>query len=209
MSRRPPAVSLGPRSLFRVRDAVLYHIVYHRSRALHANHLLFLHTCLLGILVGFEGAFGVIANLGVISVYGVYCLLLTMQLLWRHPIDGFLSFLYIGVLSAISRVSHEMIATLRGRGMLVERWSLVLAGFSVMLGSFLVQLVGHAAWEEFSAPINLVHGSVTAGNLEWLSALLRLGLLRRGRLAGVIEEADRIMSQSRAELECWGLERLL
>eukprot|EP00418_Pyrodinium_bahamense_P002207 CAMPEP_0179016230 /NCGR_PEP_ID=MMETSP0796-20121207/3206_1 /TAXON_ID=73915 /ORGANISM="Pyrodinium bahamense, Strain pbaha01" /LENGTH=109 /DNA_ID=CAMNT_0020711901 /DNA_START=492 /DNA_END=821 /DNA_ORIENTATION=+ len=96
-----------------------------------------------------------------------------------------------------------------GMGTMVERWSLVLAGFSVMLGSFLVQLVGHAAWEEFSAPINLVHGSVTAGNLEWLSALLRLGLLRRGRLAGVIEEADRIMSQSRAELECWGLERLL
>lgn len=52
-----------------------------------------------------------------------------------------------------------------------------MSGFALMMGSFACQLAGHAYFEVFQAPPDLVHGFFAAPVLEWMSLLGRCGLM--------------------------------
>uniref|UniRef100_A0A7S2GB48 Uncharacterized protein n=1 Tax=Florenciella parvula TaxID=236787 RepID=A0A7S2GB48_9STRA len=160
--RQPPTevLTFDPLSL---RSSMIYHRTYHHSLALHVNHLVFLNTYLFGILVLVcalnRGSFGAVYFVAI--GYSAYSVALTEA--YAVPYAGVIFALGLGAWRLTTALNSNEIAGLAGAG--------------IVLCSFAAQLVGHAKYELYAAPPHLFHGFVAAPVLEFMSLVLRLGLL--------------------------------
>ena len=79
-----------------LRDALVYHLVYHHTLALHINHLIFLHTYLFGMLLLLSSStlWPVLASAS--AMYACYILTLT------HAVGLLLVLPYIACLGGMS-----------------------------------------------------------------------------------------------------------
>ena len=149
-----------------LRSSMVYHLTYHHSLALHINHLVFLNTYLFGVWLLLSAVHPVCCWVA-ISGYTLYSL----------RVAGWALGLPFGLLQGAS--GYGAIAVHAG-ALVAWRWTtyeVAGLGFSLVIGSFLAQLAGHAASEAFVAPPHLFHGLVAAPLLEWVSLGFRLGAL--------------------------------
>jgi hypothetical protein len=59
---------------------------------------------------------------------------------------------------------------------MIPFWGVMLIGFGFWFMSFMLQLTGHAIFEEFEAPMLPWHGFVAAPILEWCCFCYRIGM---------------------------------
>ena len=181
----------GPVNWLDLRGAVAFHLTFHRSRAIHVNHLFFLHTYVWGMFLLSSACHPWFAVLlaGVLVVYGG---LLTRRARW------YVAAVYFGLVCALcgSALSfshaqrHGMLSGSRTRAdrspflssmLNVEApggmWGPGAAlGTVVALLSFGCQLAGHALHERLVSPPRLFHGFIAASPLEVVAFFLRLGV---------------------------------
>lgn len=158
----PVAALLGPAEPLLI-DALTYHRTYHHSRALHYNHLLFLHTYLFGTFLLLAAAGQLVVAAGSL-VYASYTLLLT-----RAALPSMLT--YCAFLLALAGIAWHVSLRCGGPASTVA-WTAT----GIIIGSFACQLVGHAWHEAFVAPPALAHGFLAAPPLEVLVLMERLGV---------------------------------
>ena len=177
---------------FSVRDpwrtSVVYHLVYHRTLALHANHLVFLHTYLLGMLLALAAssaptglaAGAVLALFEVVFARGAAAG-------WSH---------------ACMCVAPLTVAAwwLSNRSLLAGWKPIGIAalGLALALASLLSQVAGHKLWEEFEAPAAPAHGLLFAPVLEWAAMWLRIRPHQTPWAQGVWQEVAHAREQARA-----------
>jgi hypothetical protein len=164
---------------FHLREAIVYHLVYHYSLGLHINHLIFLHTYGIGVglttLAIGNASYFYAPSWVVLAFYTLYIMLLGKK---------------IGVAYVVCVVSAQVYAIFLLKASIEGVWtanamvsSLSLqaffggTGIAVVFASFMFQLVGHCVHERFGAPPNLLHGTVCAPFLEFVSLCLRAGLV--------------------------------
>ena len=75
-------------------------------------------------------------------------------------------------------------------------WKKILVDLGIVLGSFVMQILGHCMFEEFHSPPNLAHGFVAAPLLEFVSLVFRLGFLHDLRVE-VDREVEKIRNDAR------------
>lgn len=157
---------------------------YHRTLLLHFNHILFLHSYVLGVLMTAAAAlrFPLVVSLSVVFACYVIGLLRKLPLL-----AGSYCLMWLGPIAyaAVCAESHLELVTSRGTAAGI--------GLAVVLGSFMLQLLGHCLHERYQAPISFLHGFVSAPPLEWVSLFLRVGALggpKDAFLGGVWQEVD-------------------
>ena len=75
-------------------------------------------------------------------------------------------------------------------------WKKILVDLGIVLGSFVMQILGHCMFEEFHSPPNLAHGFIAAPLLEFVSLVFRLGFLHDLRVE-VDREVEKIRNDAR------------
>lgn len=169
-----------------MRSSMVYHRVYHYSWPIALNHLLFLNTYVLGVLLVVDSCGGPLALYVVVSLYATYSLAMSLGAALPYMVC-------IALLCVAAQRAGE---ALRSSGGLDHSWEVPCVGVGLVLLSFIAQLVGHALHEEFSAPPDLFHGFVAAPVLESISLQMRLGLMPR--LSHVVDmEVDRVRLEAR------------
>lgn len=192
--RQPPTsvLSFDP---FDLKSSMVYHCIYHHSLALHLNHLVFLNTYIIGMLVTSSGLCGTLSDddhgqcsvWTMVVLFDTYALVLTrgVALPYAAMVGGF------GVLAMmLSNTVHAYYHS---------HVYVILVGLGIMLCSFAAQLLGHRYFERFAAPPHLFHGFVAAPLLEYSSLLFRLGLLP-GLCAEVAVEVQKARGEAGARL---------
>ena len=158
-------------------DSMRYHLICHRSKSIHVNHLIFLNLSL-GVFRVQSSALRVLVLTLLFGAYATYSIVLVgiavmlMCFCWAVAWHG---------------RRHEY------RTADVKRMVRAPPG-SVVLFSFSAQLLGHYFFETIHAKPNLFHGFVAAPTLEYVSFLLRHGFmprLRRGVFGQVARCAAR------------------
>mmetsp|Transcript_9626 Transcript_9626/g.14489 ORF Transcript_9626/g.14489 Transcript_9626/m.14489 type:complete len:197 (+) Transcript_9626:3-593(+) len=161
------------------RSALCYHVVFHYSIEIQINHLIFLHTYILGL-------FMVACCGGFIAVLGVMFPLVIYSLIVIRPLVCFI--MYVTWLCGLAILGYILDDILRDV-FLLNSWQLLLSGVGVVLISFACQLLGHYYHEEYAAPPNLIHGFIAAPILEYQLLLMRVGLADQNMLASIVVEA--------------------
>lgn len=179
-STRCPVLRAGS-----LESGLLYHVVYHASLALHFNHLLFLQSYELGVLLllcaGSEWLMTAVA-----ALYAVYAAWLAREK----------ALPFLASLAGLAAAAWYAVAALGAAGL--ARWEVALLGLSLVLGSFVLQLLGHWLFEEFNAKPSLLHGFVSAPILEGVVLLFRLGLCPE-TASDLWARAETLRAEARAE----------
>lgn len=168
-------------------SSLVYHLVYHRSIALHVNHLIFLNSYLFGVLLcaaSTGGKSGDIVCGALTGIYASYVLLLTKGY-------GVPYVIFVSALALSARTFRLWIDTYLDRTYVPP-----VVGICIVLLSFSSQLLGHRLHEEIIAAPNLFHGFVAAPVLEYMSLLLRIGILPETITRGVLIEVDALRAPS-------------
>lgn len=166
-------------------SSMVYHRIYHYSWKIALNHLLFLNTYVLGVMLTVESCGGSIALYTVSSLYAAYSLVMSRGA----------ALPYAGCIAMLCSGAQLATKALRSAG-LDHAWEVLCLGLSVVLLSFMAQLAGHAFHEDFSAPPDLFHGFVAAPVLESISLQMRLGLMPQLK-SQVDREVQRVRSEAR------------
>jgi len=193
---------------FRIRRAVLYHLVYHRSLAIAINHLCFLHTYLFGILLftaapvragGIFLCIAVTACLAANVIIGGVRLGVSHTALVIIPLAAAAWMAALALTTSRGDSSRSIAAAARATATWdrllapVENWMgtvlIAVASIVVVLLSFALQLLGHCAHEHFQAVVQPLHGLVAAPLLEFTCIFVRRGVWD---LEGVLAEADEL-----------------
>jgi len=193
---------------FRIRRAVLYHLVYHRSLAIAINHLCFLHTYLFGILLftaapvragGIFLCIAVTACLAANVIIGGVRLGVSHTALVIIPLAAAAWMAALALTTSRGDSSRSIAAAARATATWdrllapVENWMgtvlIAVASIVVVLLSFALQLLGHCAHEHFQAVAQPLHGLVAAPLLEFTCIFVRRGVWD---LEGVLAEADEL-----------------
>ena len=193
---------------FRIRRAVLYHLVYHRSLAIAINHLCFLHTYLFGILLftaapvragGIFLCIAVTACLAANVIIGGVRLGVSHTALVIIPLAAAAWMAALALTTSRGDSSRSIAAAARATATWdrllapVENWMgtvlIAVASIAVVLLSFALQLLGHCAHEHFKAVVQPLHGLVAAPLLEFACIFVRRGVWDLG---GVLAEADEL-----------------
>ncbi|KAL6074435.1 hypothetical protein QOT17_004160 [Balamuthia mandrillaris] len=205
----PSFPALGP-----LRPAMVFHYFFHHSWQLHLNHLLFLHTHLLGVMLMASSLPPEYEQVALVLLCIVVAFLIAYCVLLTRPM-----FLYglsysVLVLLPLAGAAWSLEQTLlygwhhQHDPAFGHRWYfLTLVGFGMMMTSFTLQVIGHFCFEEFQAKPNLAHGFIAAPVLEYVSMWLRLSRCLRGEgkeeereerccggpnvLRGLFQEVDR------------------
>ena len=145
------------------RRCIIYHLIYHHTLSLHLNHLLLLHTYVLGIFV-------VAISIHLYFLFSVVSLFCIFEVTFaRCTIHGWSHALLVVVpLGLLAWTAATQLVPLQSLG------TKIFCGFFLSLISLLLQVAGHHAWEEFEAPPQTLHGLLAAPVLEWTSMWLRL-----------------------------------
>lgn len=143
-----------------LRAALVYHRVYHYTASLHANHLVFLHSYLLGVFLLLASPAAPQPWLLVCGscAYIGYVVWLTRDVISLMPP-------YVVLLAGIAAAAWRL-GDLLADVCALGDWLVPLAAVALILGSFIAQLLGHAAHEAFFAPPSLQHGFLAAPPLE-------------------------------------------
>eukprot|EP00928_Gymnodinium_smaydae_P089765 TRINITY_DN73678_c0_g1_i1.p1 TRINITY_DN73678_c0_g1~~TRINITY_DN73678_c0_g1_i1.p1 ORF type:complete len:213 (+),score=35.09 TRINITY_DN73678_c0_g1_i1:67-705(+) len=164
-----PATEVVSFKYLELHSSMLYHLIYHFSCAIHVNHLFFLNSYLFGVflMVSSVGFWQAVA--AVLLLYGSYMVKLFAGhgVLYALPYMSFVAGIGVGAWF----LSENLLFPLMNRS------EIALIGFGIVMGSFSVQLFGHARYEEFSAPPDLFHGFVAAPVLEYVSSLFHSGAM--------------------------------
>ena len=166
---RFPSLRLAGDAESLLRNALRFHLTYHSSLSLHANHLLFLHSYVFGL-------FALFASPRSMPVFAIGTLLFIAFAIWLIRVIGIWVLPYALWLAALARLACEVVWSWSGG---IPPITSALISLAVILVSFVAQLIGHALFEEFVAPPSLCHGFLAAPPLEYVCLLLRLGLLPR------------------------------
>jgi uncharacterized membrane protein YGL010W len=135
-------------------SAMLYHLVYHYSIAIHLNHLIFLNAYVFGVLGLCTSAGGWISMCILAGIFSIYVLCLCKVSF------GSLYILVIWILVFLAnKVSNS-----------IPVWGFVM----IVFGSIAMQLLGHWLFEDFQAPPDIVHGLIAAPVLEFSGFFYRL-----------------------------------
>ena len=149
------------------RTCIIYHLIYHYTVKLHLNHLLLLHTYLLGIYIFACGCAGIY----ILSV--VTCLFCCFDILFaRFTVHGWSHSIFVHLPLSIG--SYYLTTSFLQTSLELSTLNIIIASLSLMLCSLLLQVAGHSAWEEFQAPAAITHGLLAAPVLEWTTMWLRL-----------------------------------
>jgi hypothetical protein len=173
-------------SLLVVDDAIKYHLIYHHSFGLRVNHLIFLQTYQLGVFLCASAAGGVICLCSVVGFLCLYTLLLSGQFLCKTNASVCASAAcasYLGVLGSLGIAAQYL-------QLHFSREMLSVVGITVLLGSFILQLIGHALCEDLHAPPRLFHGFVAAPPLEHISLLLSCGCFGESFRQSIMDEVE-------------------
>ena len=155
-----------------MQDALVYHLTYHYSLGLHINHLLFLHTYLLAVFTIAGGVGSLLAPVwGGAAVQMLFFIAICVYAMSLGGVRGSPYCVFVGLVLWIAR--FEVPRWLGGEDPSTQAMS----GFALMMLSFACQLAGHAYFEIFQAPPDLLHGFFAAPVLEWMSLLGRCGLM--------------------------------
>jgi uncharacterized membrane protein YGL010W len=168
-------------------SGLLYHVVYHRSLALHVNHLLFLQSYELGVLLLLCAGSGWLSA-ALAGLYAAYAAWLAREKALPFLVS----------LAGLAVAASYTAAALGAAGL--ARWEIALLGLGLVLGSFLLQLLGHWLFEEFNAKPSLLHGFVSAPILEGVVLLFRLGFYP-ALASDVFARAEALRAEARAESE--------
>ena len=129
---------------------------------------MFLHTYVLGVFICAAAALRFPLVAAVASLYAMYIMGLTR----RRPLLGAAYCVaFLGPLAYAAVVLEALLEQQLDN----SRAAAAGAGLAIVLGSFMLQLLGHCLHERFQAPLSLLHGFVAAPPLEWISFLLRCG----------------------------------
>ena len=193
---------------FNICSGVRFHWAYHNSIGIHINHMIFLNTYLLGVFIFCGSVVQLLVNiclsmipgekdkmicqvLVVISLallvlaYGSYVVLLAISFkkyirsecpekTSKKSIVGLLTYMiFVILLTVLAFVCVDALESSPTNSII--NCSI---GFSIILGSFGVQLLGHWCFEYFNAKPDLWHGFVAAPVLEWISFLHRCGSMQ-------------------------------
>ena len=156
------------------RRAVVYHLVYHWTLKLHVNHLMLLHAYQFSVML-MVSAVG-----GEICAIVIFCLFALVEILVARSLFGISHVLcLLGPLGLLaywtSLALEEPVAVVcSSKGGVCTKLFIAACGFAAAIISLLLQLAGHALWEEYQAPASPLHGLVTAPVLEWVSLWLRV-----------------------------------
>lgn len=147
-------------------SATSHHMTFHNSLSLQANHLVFLHSYMIGIflLSSMAGWFVLLFAALLFAIYAMYLI---------RPVGG--AMLYTIFIAVISYSAFELQSYIEISCNLTN-WMQALVGFGIILISFVCQLIGHSLHEEYTAPPRLTHGLFAAPILEIQSLILRLQL---------------------------------
>jgi len=153
---------------------IVYHLIYHNSIQLHANHLFLLHVYQLGLLT----LVACLPSICLGTLYtAYYCVplyvaslaLCMFEILFaRGTVYGWThSMLVVLPLTAAAQYISEI---------MVEQWNYIaiLICLGVIVVSLLLQVLGHVLYEEFQAPPANSHGFLAAPVLEWTCLWLRV-----------------------------------
>ena len=173
-----PATEITNFDPWSFKPAMVYHLIYHYSFGLHINHMIFLFTYILGILLAMSAGGWILTALGtsLLIMYAMYVVK-----------DMSIPFMFIVIgLNYLVRVIDE------GYFMQDEgSTNKLLTALAICLGSFFVQIAGHIVFEDYQAPPSLMHGFVAAPVLETVSLQFRLGCFKERRKE-VYDEVDAV-----------------
>ena len=165
----------------------MYHLTYHFSISLHINHLCFLQSYLLAAFTVLH-SFGLAVGSDTVATVLPVALGLALAA-YTVRLGGFLCAVpYCAVIGGIVYSATEFAAPFfashpmgavggDGNGddkQVGSAAAVALGGLALMLSSFMVQLAGHAAFEVYQSPLDLMHGFFAAPPLEWLALLARV-----------------------------------
>jgi uncharacterized membrane protein YGL010W len=152
---------------------MVYHRTFHHTFALHINHLIFLNSYLFGVSL----LLNTISPYAVIPVFAAYSLyamnLMSSRSHFQEVLTGALYICIVGCIAVGAYFCNEHLMTELGK-----TWKKIMVDVGIILGSFMMQILGHCLFEEFHAPPDLIHGFVAAPLLEFVSLVFRLGFLR-------------------------------
>lgn len=146
--------------------ALFYHLVFHHSTPLHINHMIFLHTNFISLVL-------------VTVIFSMYACVIIRPLHFTA-----LYTLGILVLAAVAFVFEAYLSSTYD----LQKWAIGAIGGGVVLASFVCQLLGHALYEDFTASPNLIHGFLAAPILEFQCFLYRWKLSNPAEYVLISEE---------------------
>ena len=182
---------------FNLEHSMHFHLAYHYTSSIHLNHMIFLHSYLYGMLLTCAATAQCIQqkvvedldNIGLRSaslitlfiIYLLYAILIFSLMVSYRPPGSVLRILVIrglvaGYVLVVGLIAVCVHLTMHHSSTL-KCWHVVLIGISVVIGSFICQLIGHFYCEQFMASPDVWHGFVVAPILEWVSFLFRLNFL--------------------------------
>lgn len=177
--------------------ALTYHLVYHHSLLIRVNHLILLPTYLLGVfLCCSANPYLLSAAFTVLSLHSTKLSLrygLVFIVVVLLPLSGIALVLHSSTLLTSVAASLPLLS-----GGTAIAPSLV-AGCAVVLSSLLLQLAGHAIFEDLQATPNLVHGLILAPFLECTVAVMWCSSGGRQSGEDVLEEAKRIRAHLKTQ----------
>lgn len=146
------------------KQAIAYHLLFHSSLGIQINHLIFLHTYLLGVFI--LSSCDWITFFLSMSPFMLYASLIIRP--WHYCV------LYNLFILIIATVGMWINLYLLGS---VYLWETVVISLVIILFSFICQLVGHYLFEKIQAPPSLLHGFIAAPILEFQSFLMRMNVV--------------------------------
>mmetsp|Transcript_9273 Transcript_9273/g.15072 ORF Transcript_9273/g.15072 Transcript_9273/m.15072 type:complete len:191 (-) Transcript_9273:2874-3446(-) len=163
MCKKKPMAAVRSYDACHMRSCMVYHMTYHYSIGVHVNHLVFLNTYLFGMLM--------LANAADWILAAVLTLLYAIYAIWLARLS---SFLFVIVLCGLNVGALYLADWIWEAG--YPDYVIALVGFAFVLGSFIMQLLGHWLFEKFQGPLSLLHGFLLAPLLELVMFQYRIGL---------------------------------
>ena len=166
--------------------ALTYHLIYHHSVGIQINHLVLLPAYLLGLLLLCSGLSPYLA-IGVASFFSLHSLKLSLPFGIFFSAAVIIPVLYgalclrvvlqdssfLSSLSSSSDPSSSSVSLLLTAGPEVSPPSLAV-GFALLLSSLLLQVLGHAVFEELQPVPSFAHGFLLAPFLEYTLVVVRI-----------------------------------
>ena len=161
-------------------QCIRYHLIYHYTLSLHVNHMLLLHTYQLGLLL-FVSAISFVgvkhdSSSGINDYSHYYPLYIFSGFLCIFEIIFSRCTLYGWSHVILVLLPLTILAQYLFNGIL-QQWNLycgIIASLVTILSSLILQVIGHASFEEFQAPPAISHGFLAAPVLEWACFWLRI-----------------------------------
>lgn len=170
---------------FAFEDALAYHIVYHGSEGIHLNHLIFLHTYVLGVFL-----------LSISISIQFSLVLLTLYIGYIMKMEYYLGVTYTTILFILYAMAYGIWSQIFAS----QSTYAIVASFILIIASFVCQLIGHRLYEKVQAAPNLWHGLWSAPFLEY-SALIYRKRRRAKVFRDAFEEVDQKMREMRKRID--------